>query len=73
MRKKREIQLIEYEEKFYVQRPQSWIGGWARHLLIEKTFPKKVQIASPDFWKKISKKGKKLTLTVYEDGTSKVI
>ncbi len=72
MKAKREIKLVEYEEKFYVQRPTSWAGGWARHLLLEKTFPKKVLIASPDFWEKITELGRTITLTIYEDNTTKV-
>tara|TARA_Y100001937_G_scaffold126924_1_gene197511 strand:- start:2198 stop:2419 length:222 start_codon:yes stop_codon:yes gene_type:complete len=70
MKIKHQISLIEHEDQLYVQRPSSWIGGWSRHLLMKRHIPKKVMIASPQLWKKISISGREVTLTVYEDDTS---
>ena len=66
---KHEIHLIDHEGDLYVQRPTSWMGGWARHLLMRRYVPRKVSIASPDFWETISLDRTALRLVVYDDGT----
>ena len=51
------IHLIEKDGNLYVSRPTSWIGGWARHLFLEKKLKRKVTIASPDLWKQLENTG----------------
>lgn len=70
MKTKHSVLLAEHEGDLYVQRPQNWISGWARHLMMRRHISRKVSIASPDFWQRIVETSKIMTLSVYEDGTS---
>lgn len=55
------------EGRYYLPRPTSWLGGWARHLWFEH-YVGKATIASPDVWDRLVKEWNVFTLTEYEDG-----
>ena len=56
------------EGRYYLPRPTSWLGGWARHLWFEH-YVGKATLASPDVWDRLVKEWGVFTLTEYEDGT----
>lgn len=56
------------EGRYYLPRPTSWLGGWARHLWFGQ-YVGKANIASPDVWDRLVKEWNVFTLTEYEDGT----
>ena len=62
------IHLIEHDGILYVSRPTSWIGGWARHLFLERKLKRKVSIASPDLWEKLKQSGKHIIAHKDNDG-----
>lgn len=52
----------------WVQRPTSWLGGWARHDWLKKHFGKRgLFIASPEGWKNLCKNNEVMVL-VEENG-----
>jgi hypothetical protein len=67
------IHLIEKDGYLYVSRPTSWIGGWARHIFLEKSLNRKVSIASPDLWEQLKKTGKHTTVQKDKNGNMVVI
>lgn len=46
----KKVLVREYKGEYYVQRPTSWMAGWARHLMLRRVLCAKVSIASPEFW-----------------------
>ena len=72
MKIEHEIIMAEHEDCLYVPRPTSWMGGWARHLILKRHVPRKVLIASPSFWEKIHRPETVKTLKVYADGSSSI-
>lgn len=56
------IHLIERDGNLYVPRPTSWIGGWARHLFLERKLNRKVSIASPELWAELESTGNHIFL-----------
>lgn len=61
--------LVEFDGKLYVQRPTSWAGGWARHLILRRHFDKAISIVSPETWDDYCAEGKLMCFLQYEDGT----
>ena len=61
--------ICELEGKLYVQRPTSWAGGWARHLILRRHLDRPVTIVSPETWDAYQKEGKIMCFVQYEDGT----
>ncbi len=55
------------EGKFYLPRPDSWLGGMARHLWFQH-YVGKATIASPKVWRELSQKHGVFLLTEGEDG-----
>ena len=47
---KRETLFIKADKIYYLPRPTSWLGGWARNLWFDRVMKSKSKIASPDFW-----------------------
>ena len=57
----------------YLSRPQSWMGGWARHMWFEHCLGEKPSIASPELYKELSSRYGECQLIEYEIGLVKVV
>ena len=57
----------------YLSRPQSWLGGWARHLWFEHCTNKKPSIASPSLYKELSERYGECRLVEYKMGMIRII
>mgnify|MGYP003658904158 CR=1 FL=1 len=47
---KRETLFIKADKIYYLPRPTSWLGGWARNLWFDRAMKSKSKIASPGVW-----------------------
>ena len=62
------VLIREYKGDYYVERPTSWIGGWARHLMLRRILTFKVTIASPDFWNLIEDESRVVIVEQNKEG-----
>ena len=68
--KRRETLFIRTNDEIgsiFVPRPDSWIGGWARHEWLKKHFGRECSIASPALWLQLYQRHPIMRL-IEEDG-----
>lgn len=57
----------------YLNRPSSWLGGWARHVWFERCLGKKPSVASPDLYEELISRYGECQLIEYKMGLIRVI
>ena len=71
---KRACDFIETPEgELYLNRPSTWLGGWARHLWFERCIGRKPMIASPEMYESLSSKYGTCQLIEYKLGLVRVL
>ena len=68
----KEVEFIEWNGKFYVQRPTSWNSGLARYKWFRTLAKIETSIASPGLWDMLSKANKIKVLVEYDNKTWEV-
>lgn len=66
---KSETLFIDIEDKAYVQKPTSVMGGWARAVMMKRVLRKPVHIAGDKAWHDLTKKYRISTLIEFSDGS----
>jgi hypothetical protein len=57
----------------YLQKPDTWLGGWARHLWFKRCIGKKANIASLELYENMSREHGVCQLVEYNSGLVQVL
>lgn len=64
----RKCNFIKAEGKIYVTSPSSWLGGWARHMWLERYFGKgNVRLAGAERWAELVLSGRPVRVLIEEN------